>query len=134
MAASPDLARMIHPQHAQRLGALIDDAAQRGAIHATGGQHDAGLRYVAPTLLIEVSDDAHISQEEIFGPVLPIAALMISVPSSPASTLASKPSRHCTYGLDVLRWPDTVRSQTSSAAWASTCVCNKRLSNLPLAG
>jgi len=74
VAASPDLARMIHTRHAQRVGALIDDAAARGAQVLVGGQHDAATCYVAPTLLTDVPADARIASEEIFGPVLPIIA------------------------------------------------------------
>jgi aldehyde dehydrogenase (NAD+) len=72
VAASPDLARMITPRHAERLGALIDDARARGATLLAGGQHDAAARYVAPTLLGDVPAEARASDEEIFGPVLPI--------------------------------------------------------------
>lgn len=74
VAASGDLARMITPRHAERLGALIDDATARGATLLAGGQHDAAARYVAPTLLGDVPADARIADEEIFGPVLPIQA------------------------------------------------------------
>jgi aldehyde dehydrogenase (NAD+) len=37
-----------------------------------GGQHDRATRYLAPTVLTDVSLDAPIMQEEIFGPLLPI--------------------------------------------------------------
>ena len=53
--------------------ALVDDAVAQGARVLAGGAHDAQRRYVAPTLLAEVPDAARIAQEEIFGPVLPIA-------------------------------------------------------------
>ncbi|WP_369820803.1 aldehyde dehydrogenase family protein [Rhizobacter sp. Root1221] len=72
VAASPDLARMITPRHAGRLGALIDDAHARGATVLAGGAHDAAARYVAPTLLGDVPAEARMASEEIFGPVLPI--------------------------------------------------------------
>jgi aldehyde dehydrogenase (NAD+) len=72
IAASPDLARMITTRHAERLGALIDDALACGAARLAGGGHDAAARYVAPTLLGDVPPEARIAGEEIFGPVLPI--------------------------------------------------------------
>jgi aldehyde dehydrogenase (NAD+) len=37
-----------------------------------GGQHDRATRYIAPTVLTDVSLDASIMQEEIFGPLLPV--------------------------------------------------------------
>jgi aldehyde dehydrogenase (NAD+) len=72
MAASPDFGRMINQRHAERVGALIDDAVSRGAKVTVGGVHDSSTRYVAPTVLTDVPDAAKINEEEIFGPVLPI--------------------------------------------------------------
>ena len=39
---------------------------------AIGGQSNAQTRYVAPTVLTDVSRDSDVMQEEIFGPVLPV--------------------------------------------------------------
>jgi len=134
MAASPDFARMIHPRHAQRLGVLIDDATQRGAHIATGGQYDAGLRYVAPTLLTEVPDDAQISHEEIFGPVLPIAAfddldvVITRINTGPKPLALYLWTRRA----EVL---DKVRSQTSSGSLGiNLCVQQVSHNNLPFGG
>lgn len=38
----------------------------------TGGQHNRETLYIAPTILDEVSPDAPVMQEEIFGPILPV--------------------------------------------------------------
>jgi aldehyde dehydrogenase (NAD+) len=44
---------------------------QQGTI-VTGGQTDAAERYIAPTILDDVSVDQPVMQEEIFGPILPV--------------------------------------------------------------
>jgi aldehyde dehydrogenase (NAD+) len=72
IAASPDLARMIHERHAGRVAALIDEACTLGAEVLAGGTHDVQQRFVAPTLLGHIPFTAQIMQEEIFGPVLPV--------------------------------------------------------------
>ncbi|KAB7763193.1 aldehyde dehydrogenase family protein [Xanthomonas maliensis] len=72
VAASPDLTRMIHPAHAARLAALIDEARAAGAELLVGGEHDTAQRFVAPTLLAQVPPQTRLAQEEIFGPVLPV--------------------------------------------------------------
>ncbi|HJW57060.1 MAG TPA: aldehyde dehydrogenase family protein [Burkholderiaceae bacterium] len=72
VAASKDLARMIHERHASRIAALIDDARSLGAKLVAGGSHDFKERFVAPTLLTKIPPAAQIAQEEIFGPVLPV--------------------------------------------------------------
>ena len=69
---SPDLARIVNPRHVARVKGLLDDATSRGARVITGGQYDENKRYIAPTLLDGIPDDAEIMSEEIFGPLLPI--------------------------------------------------------------
>lgn len=69
---SPDLCRMIHRKHFDRVKALLDDAVHKGAKIAFGGHTDANALYVEHTLLTETPDDALIWEEEIFGPLLPI--------------------------------------------------------------
>jgi aldehyde dehydrogenase (NAD+) len=67
---SPDLARIVNDRHYQRICALVDGGGYRRLV--VGGDRDPEQRYIAPTLLDEVSDDAPVMAEEIFGPVLPI--------------------------------------------------------------
>jgi aldehyde dehydrogenase (NAD+) len=66
-AKSPDLGRMIHQRHFDRLVKFLDDGQA-----IAGGKYDAATKYIAPTLLQNVSWDAPVMQEEIFGPILPI--------------------------------------------------------------
>ncbi|MFZ1729540.1 MAG: aldehyde dehydrogenase family protein [Bacteroidota bacterium] len=66
-AASPDYGRIVSDRHFQRLVALLD----RGRI-VHGGEHDAAVRFIAPTIVDEVTWDDPIMQEEIFGPLLPV--------------------------------------------------------------
>ncbi len=71
-AEAPDLARIVNARHTRRLADLLADARARGAALLHGGQIDLERRFVAPTLLGDIPDAAHIMQEEIFGPLLPI--------------------------------------------------------------
>ncbi|XP_039435475.1 aldehyde dehydrogenase, dimeric NADP-preferring-like isoform X3 [Culex pipiens pallens] len=64
---SPDLCRIINQQHFQRLSAMI-----KGANVAIGGDMDSQEKYIAPTILVDVSSSDPIMQDEIFGPILPI--------------------------------------------------------------
>ncbi len=66
-ANSPDLGRMIHQRHFDRLVKFLDDGQA-----IAGGNYDAATKYIAPTLLQNVSWDTPVMQEEIFGPILPI--------------------------------------------------------------
>ncbi len=65
--AASDLGKIVNEKHFDRLVALLMD----GSI-AHGGQFIREQRRISPTLLTDVSWDAPIMQEEIFGPLLPI--------------------------------------------------------------
>lgn len=53
---------------------LVDDARQRGARIATGGEPAAelGPRFYRATIVADIDDDAPLVAEEQFGPVLPV--------------------------------------------------------------
>jgi aldehyde dehydrogenase (NAD+) len=64
---SPDLARIVSDQHVDRLAKLLESGTA-----AVGGQVDRADRYIAPTILQNVSPGSPVMQDEIFGPILPI--------------------------------------------------------------
>lgn len=64
---SPHFVRIVSDRALERLVGYLKD----GDI-AYGGTYDAGERYLSPTLLTNVSPDAPVMQEEIFGPVFPV--------------------------------------------------------------
>ncbi|GGW52046.1 aldehyde dehydrogenase family protein [Streptomyces xantholiticus] len=66
-SASPEYGRIVNERHFDRLTALLDSGRR-----VTGGPYDRDSKYIAPTVLAEVSPDAPVMQEEIFGPILPI--------------------------------------------------------------
>ncbi len=69
---SPALCRVVNEGHFQRLHELLDDAKTKGARLVQLGAPDAASRYLPPTLLLDVTDDMRVMQEEIFGPLLPV--------------------------------------------------------------
>ena len=64
--------RIINDRHTKRIKGLLDDAVQKGAKVVFGGGSDAKARYIEPTILSDMSEDMHIMQEEVFGPVLSV--------------------------------------------------------------
>lgn len=74
---NPDYTSIIAPRHYERLRGLLRDAEQKGAriiSLAPAGEpaYDDVSRKIAPHLVLDVSDDMKIMQEEIFGPLLPV--------------------------------------------------------------
>jgi aldehyde dehydrogenase (NAD+) len=65
--SSESYGRIVDQRHFARLLPLM----QEGRI-AIGGQTDATERYIAPTVITDLPDNAVALQEEIFGPILPV--------------------------------------------------------------
>ncbi len=62
-----DMPVIVNERHYARLKGLLADQSI-----IVGGQTDDEKRFIAPTLLDEVSPESPIMREEIFGPILPI--------------------------------------------------------------
>lgn len=67
--ASPDFARIVNERHFDRLADLMD-----GGRVVVGGASDRASRYIAPTVIADVSWNHPVMADEIFGPVLPVLA------------------------------------------------------------
>jgi succinate-semialdehyde dehydrogenase/glutarate-semialdehyde dehydrogenase len=68
-----EIGPMIDDASVERIQSLVDDAVAGGAEIRVGGTiPDAAGSFYPPTVLANVSRDARLTQEEIFGPVAPI--------------------------------------------------------------
>lgn len=70
--ASPDLCRLVDDSTFSRVCGLLDRTVAKGGRVVAGGVVDADSRYIAPTLLADVTPESAVMEEEIFGPVLPV--------------------------------------------------------------
>ena len=69
-----DVGPLIDARQREKVAELVADARQRGARVLTGGEALSGPGYFfEPTVLQGVTADARLLEEEIFGPVAPIA-------------------------------------------------------------
>ena len=69
-----DVGPLIDEAQREKVQELVTDAIDRGAQALLGGERVAGPGYFfAPTVLADVTEDARLLSEEIFGPVAPIA-------------------------------------------------------------
>ncbi|MCR9130990.1 MAG: aldehyde dehydrogenase [bacterium] len=64
---SDDYTRIINDAHFNRLASLLNN----GSV-LIGGQSDESERYIAPTILDNITWDDPVMQDEIFGPILPL--------------------------------------------------------------
>jgi aldehyde dehydrogenase (NAD+) len=63
----PDYGRIVNETHFDRLSGLLGCGSL-----VMGGQMDRSTRYIAPTIIEEITGFEPIMEEEIFGPLLPI--------------------------------------------------------------
>ncbi|WP_026911012.1 NAD-dependent succinate-semialdehyde dehydrogenase [Patulibacter minatonensis] len=71
-AEGTTLGPMIDDDAVAKVRELVDDAVERGATVAAGGNDKADGRYYPGTVLTGVPADARILHEEVFGPVAPV--------------------------------------------------------------
>ena len=72
LRAGPDYGRMVDARSVERLSRLTQGSVEAGARVALGGEFDPAARFVAPTLVTDVTPEMPLMAEELFGPVLPI--------------------------------------------------------------
>ena len=67
-----EVGSLVHPEHYAKVMSYVERGQQEGRLLAGGGRPDGldGGNYVAPTVFADVSPEARIFQEEIFGPVV----------------------------------------------------------------
>jgi coniferyl-aldehyde dehydrogenase len=75
LLANADYTAIVNEKHRDRLQSYLDDAKTRGArvieLNPTA-ESMSGTRKLAPALVLDVTEEMLVMQEEIFGPILPI--------------------------------------------------------------
>ncbi len=94
LAGQADVGAMTMPRQLEILEDLVNDAVAKGARVLTGGRRNTRLpgTYFEPTVLVDVTHDMRITQEEQFGPVM---VVMRVASEQEAVRLAND----CPYGL-----------------------------------
>lgn len=132
--ASPDYTRIINETHTKRLKGLIDDAVEKGATIAIGGHVDIADRYVQPTVLTNVPENARVLHEEIFGPVLPIKTWETRQDAIDHINAGEKPLALYVYSKNEEQIQTVVNSTSSGDVGINTCLAQFLNHNLPFGG
>jgi len=70
--SSTSYSRIVTHKHFDRLKTHLENAESLNATIEVGGKFDSDSKYIAPTIISNLKDEASLLQEEIFGPILPI--------------------------------------------------------------
>ena len=112
---SPDYGRIINRRNFDRLVRLLAS----GKV-AVGGQTDADELYIAPTVLVDVSAESPIMQEEVFGPILPVLEI-----DSVEAVIQSVNSRPPGLGVYVFAEDASVAARILDATVSGTACINE---------
>jgi aldehyde dehydrogenase (NAD+) len=126
---SGDYARIVNGQRFDRLTMLLGD----GTV-VSGGRTDAEDRYIAPTVLTDVAEDAPIMREEIFGPLLPIVE--VSGPDDAIARIAAgeKPLALYVFTNDESVRRAFLRGTSSGAVAFNVALVQQTVIGLPFGG
>ena len=127
--SSPDYGRVINARNFDQLVRLMDSGKA-----VVGGQTDPAERYIAPTVLVDVSVDSPIMQEEVFGPILPVLEI-----SSVEAVIQWVNSRPTPLGLYVFAEEASVAERILEAtrsgdAVVNDCALHPLIQELPFGG
>jgi aldehyde dehydrogenase (NAD+) len=126
--------RIVDKKHYKRIVALIDDAVDKGAVIAFGGEVDHKQNFIAPTILTGVTEEMEISKEEIFGPILPIHTY-----TSLSDTIAyinerPKPLALYVFSKSKRNISQVLNNTSSGSACSNDCVVQFGQNHLPFGG
>ena len=127
--SSPDYGRVINARNFDRLVRLMGSGKA-----VIGGQSDAAERYIAPTVLVDVSPESPIMQEEVFGPILPVLEI-----GSVEAVIQWVDSRPAPLGLYVFAEDSSVAERileatSSGDAAINDCAIHPLIPELPFGG
>lgn len=137
-ANSADYTSIISQQHYDRLLALVQDARSKGArVIQTGTSSQRpqnSLRTIAPTLLVHVTDDMKIMNEEIFGPVLPLLSYRTLDEVISYINDRARPLALYYFGANDINCEKLIRGTTSGNVGINNTLMHVAQDDLPFGG
>lgn len=130
--ASPHLARIVTPAHAERLSALIADAVAKGAVPLLPGEPQG--QSMPPQLIEGTTPDMRLDREEIFGPILPVLTYTDLDTVLAAINAGDKPLALYVFDRDAGRIDRITRATTSGGVGVNLTLVQFTHPNLPFGG
>jgi acyl-CoA reductase-like NAD-dependent aldehyde dehydrogenase len=128
-AQSPDYARLISRRHFERLQPLLKD----GKI-VIGGQTKPEEKYIAPTVMDQVSWESPVMQEEIFGPILPVLEYTDLKEAIAQINARPKPLALYIFSKDKQKQEQVLQETSSGGVCINDTVMQVGVSTLPFGG
>ncbi|NXV61031.1 AL3A2 dehydrogenase, partial [Molothrus ater] len=127
--SSPDYERIVNQRHFKRILGLME-----GQKIAFGGETDEASRFIAPTILTDVSPDSKVMEEEIFGPVLPIVTVKSVEEAIEFMNLREKPLALYVFSNNKQLIRRVIAETSSGGMTANDVIMHTVLPELPFGG
>jgi coniferyl-aldehyde dehydrogenase len=136
---NPDYTSIIAQRHYDRIMGYIDDAKAKGArvVELKPDGEDFSQqehRKIAPTLIIDPTDDMTVMQEEIFGPVLPVKTYADVGEAIAYVNAHDRPLGLYYFGDDAAERDRVLNGTTSGGATVNDVIFHVAQEELPFGG
>jgi aldehyde dehydrogenase (NAD+) len=128
---SRDFGRMINSGHTERVKGLLDKGDHD---LVCGGEVDVAAKYVAPTVLRNVTRDSAVMGEEIFGPVLPVLTFEDITEVTDAINAGDKPLALYLFTNSDETVEQVLHSTSSGGVCVNDVMMHLLVSGLPFGG
>lgn len=131
---SNSYARIVTQKHFERLQSHLENAKSLNANLDIGGDVEANLKYIAPTIVSGVSDEASLLNEEIFGPILPIVTYKTLDEAITYINSKERPLALYIYSNSKRNTKKIIRNTRAGGTCINTNVIHYANHNLPFGG
>ena len=134
---NPDFTSILNDRHFARLSGLVEDAKAKGARVIEIGTRHQGVshsRMFPPVLLIGVTDEMAVMQEEIFGPILPVVTYDSLDDAIAYVNARPRPLALYFFGTDKISQRLVVERTTSGGVLINDTILHYAQDDLPFGG
>lgn len=131
---SGDFARIVDSGSHKRLTDMISQSVASGARVEIGGKHDFAERFIAPTVLSNVTLASPAMKEEIFGPILPVIAYRSIEEVFTAIRSRGKPLAMYIFSQDAARTHQIMSNTTAGGTVLNNVIIHLANPDLPFGG
>ena len=131
---SSDYCQIVNTTHFDRIEGYLENAKGLGAKVVAGGNTDRSKRFIAPTVLCDVSMDSLVMKEEIFGPLMPIVTYKTMDEAIGFINKREKPLALYLFSYNKKNQKRLTEETSSGALVFNDCVIHHTNPHLPFGG
>lgn len=136
---NPDYTSMVNQRHFDRVRGYIDEAQAKGARIVEVNPANEDLRQqpyhkIAPTFILDPTDDMKVMQDEIFGPVLPVKTYKTIDEAIGYVNSKARPLGLYYFGDDIAEKDRVLTRTTSGGVTVNDTIMHVAMEDLPFGG